>query len=93
MTTGPLTHAELATVIKNCTGVAVDPETLAGSPELTFAELGIESLGVLGIVAALENRYGIQLRDDAEQCQYPEQLRELVTSATGEEASSDASAH
>jgi acyl carrier protein len=73
-------------------GVTVEAETISGQPELTFADLGVESLGVLGVVAALENRYGIRLGADAEQCERPEQLRELITQMTTEEAT-DARAH
>lgn len=88
----PLTYEELATVVRECTGITVDPDAISRQPELTFAELGVESLGMLGIVAALENRYGIRLGADAEQCQRPGQLCELVTS-TMEREVTDAGAH
>lgn len=86
------TFAELAEVIKGCSGVTVEPEVMSKSPELTFEELGVDSLGVLGIVAVLENRYGLRLGADAEDCQRPDQLRALVSTAISREAT-DARTH
>lgn len=92
MSEGPFTYAELAAMIRQCAGVTVAPETMSAQPELTFAELGVESLGVLGVVAAVENRYGVRLGADGEQCERPEQLRALVGQLITEEAT-DARAH
>jgi minimal PKS acyl carrier protein len=87
-----LSYEDLATVIKECAGVTVDAEIISRRPDLSFADLGVESLGVLGIVAALENRYGIRLTGSAQECHRPEQLRDLVTREIGKE-SSDAGTH
>lgn len=91
MSDKPLSYEELAMVIKECAGVTVDAEIISRRPDLTFADLGVESLGVLGIVAALENRYGVRLGADAEQCERPDQLRALFMNVVTE--ASDARAH
>lgn len=91
MSDRPLSYEELAAVIKECAGVTVDASIISRRPDLSFADLGVESLGVLGIVAALENRYGIRLGSDAEQCERPDQLRTLVLDTVSEV--SDARAH
>jgi minimal PKS acyl carrier protein len=79
-------------MIKQCAGVVVDVELMTGQPDLTFEELGVDSLGVLGVLAALENRYGIRMSTDAEQCNRPHQLRALVETTIAREAS-DAGTH
>jgi minimal PKS acyl carrier protein len=92
MSDRPPTHDELAAMIKECAGVTVDPAALSRRPDLTFEELGVDSLGVLGVVAALENRYGIRLAGDTEQSQRPDQLRALVETTIATEAT-DARTH
>jgi minimal PKS acyl carrier protein len=57
MTNGPLTYAELASIIATSAGGTVDATTLESVPS-TFEELGIDSLGVLGVIAELRHRYG-----------------------------------
>lgn len=86
------TDDELVMLIKKCAGVTVDTEAMSRRPDPTFLELGVDSLGVLGIAAALENRYGIRLGAEAEQCAGPQQLRTLVGNAITEE-DNDASTH
>jgi minimal PKS acyl carrier protein len=88
----PPTYHELADIVRNCTGVTVDAEAMSRQPDLTFDELGVDSLGVMGVAAALENRYGIRLGADAEQCQRPQQLRALVETTMAREVT-DARAH
>lgn len=80
MSDGSPTYEDIVALIQRCAGVTVAAETISHQPEVTFAELGVDSLGVLGVAAALENQYGIQLAD-AGQCERPQQLRALVTSA------------
>jgi len=86
MSDGAPTYEDLVALIQKCAGVTVNAETMSRQPDLTFAELGVDSLGVLGVAAALENQYGIRLGVDAEQCERPQQLRALVTSAIAKEA-------
>lgn len=79
------TYEELGALIQRCAGVTVDAEAMSRQPDLTFAELGVDSLGVLGVAAALENQYGVRLAVDAEQCERPQQLHALVTNAIAKE--------
>lgn len=81
------TDDELVALIKKCAGVTVDPEAITRQPDPTFLELGVDSLGVLGLTAALENRYGIRLSAEAEQCESPQQLRTLIGAAIAKEDS------
>ncbi|MFJ1755075.1 acyl carrier protein [Kitasatospora sp. NPDC088134] len=55
-----ITYEELATLIKTRAGVAVTVDDLA-APGRMFLDLGVDSLGVLGVLADLENRYGVSL--------------------------------
>lgn len=76
----PLTYDELATLIKNLAGVTVDPAALA-DPEATFEELGVDSLGLLGVVGEVQNRWGIPIADGAEMSKTPEQFLEAVNAS------------
>lgn len=55
----------LGKVVQRKTGIAVDTAALATQPA-TVSELGIDSLGWLGVVGELENEYALAL-DDAGQ--------------------------
>jgi minimal PKS acyl carrier protein len=46
-----------------------------------FAEFGLDSLGLLGIVGELENRHGRALPTDAERCKSPRAFLDLVNGA------------
>ena len=46
-----------------------------------FDVLGIDSLGLLGIVGELENRYGTPMPPDAEKCKSPKQFLAQVNGA------------
>lgn len=61
----PLSLPELGELVLAGTGVEADTAALAAAPA-TVEELGIDSLGWLGVVTQLENRYGIDLGDAAE---------------------------
>ncbi|MER5551884.1 acyl carrier protein [Streptomyces sp. NPDC002793] len=76
--TARLTYEELATLMKNGAGLTVDPSQMASRPESAFDEYGLDSLGLLGIVAALENRYGHPLPVDADRCKTPGEFLDLV---------------
>uniref|UniRef100_UPI0028DCAF2D phosphopantetheine-binding protein n=1 Tax=Streptomyces stackebrandtii TaxID=3051177 RepID=UPI0028DCAF2D len=43
--------------------------------------LDLDSLGLLGIVGEVENRYGVALPTDAERCKTPAEFLGLVNSA------------
>ena len=73
-----LTYAELAALMERRAGLTIDPlqlELRSGSP---FADFGLDSLGLLGIVGALENEYGATIPADADACRTPAELLTLV---------------
>ncbi|MDF3144316.1 MULTISPECIES: acyl carrier protein [unclassified Streptomyces] len=76
-----LTVGELATLMKQAAGVTVDPHDLESRADSTFAEFGLDSLGLLGIVGELENRHGRVLPTDAERCKSPRAFLDLVNGA------------
>ncbi|MFE7751225.1 acyl carrier protein [Streptomyces sp. NPDC057428] len=76
--TAQLTYEELAGLMKNGAGLTVDPAVMADRPGSAFDEYGLDSLGLLGIVAALENRYGHPLPVDADRCKTPREFLDLV---------------
>ncbi|MEU9112525.1 acyl carrier protein [Streptomyces sp. NPDC048483] len=76
--TAELTFDELASLMKSAAGLTVDPKDLAGRPGVTFAEFGLDSLGLLGIVGELENRLGRPLPNDAERSKTPHDFLDLV---------------
>ncbi|OPC78382.1 curamycin polyketide synthase [Embleya scabrispora] len=76
---GPLTHEELAALMKSCAGVTADPEQLR-RPDATFDEFGLDSLGLLGIVSELERRYQFPLGADVDQCKTPHEFLETTNS-------------
>ncbi|MEU9127906.1 acyl carrier protein [Kitasatospora sp. NPDC048540] len=75
-----LTHEELAALIKSRAGITVDPAAI-GHPEATFDEFGVDSLGLLGIVGELENRYGTQIAPGAEMSKTPQQFLDAVNAS------------
>lgn len=80
MITTEVTVDELAVLMKKAAGITVDPQELkqaAGSP---FDYFGLDSLGLLGIVGELENRYGLSLPPDSERCKSPREFLDLVNS-------------
>ncbi|MGG7575347.1 acyl carrier protein [Streptomyces sirii] len=76
--TAQLTLDELASLMKSAAGLTVDPKDLANRADLTFAEFGLDSLGLLGIVGELENRHGRPMPTDAERCKTPRDFLALV---------------
>ncbi|MEU1407689.1 acyl carrier protein [Streptomyces sp. NPDC005728] len=75
-----ITVEELAALMKQAAGVTVDPESLLEQGEAGFDALGVDSLGLLGIVGELENRHGTPMPPDAERCKTPRQFLDLVNS-------------
>ncbi|MFE0192563.1 acyl carrier protein [Streptomyces sp. NPDC059008] len=76
--TAQLTLDELASLMKSAAGLTVDPKDLANRADLSFAEFGLDSLGLLGIVGELENRHGRPMPTDAERCKTPRDFLALV---------------
>ncbi|ELS56561.1 acyl carrier protein [Streptomyces viridochromogenes] len=76
-----VTVEELATLMKKAAGVTVDPRDLERRADAPFADFGLDSLGLLGIVGELENRHGRALPTDAERCKSPRAFLDLVNGA------------
>ncbi|GLF97871.1 acyl carrier protein [Streptomyces yaizuensis] len=79
--TEPVTPEELAGLMRQNAGIQVEPTDLADRPDTSFEEYGLDSLGLLGIVAALENRHGITMPQDAEKCPTPRAFLDLVNTS------------
>ncbi|MDK1348158.1 acyl carrier protein [Streptomyces sp. 378] len=78
--TDRITVEELAELMKKCAGAPVTPEELRRDGA-DFESMGVDSLGLLGIVGELENRYGTPMPTDAERSKTPRQFLDLVNSA------------
>ncbi|MDX2528362.1 acyl carrier protein [Streptomyces europaeiscabiei] len=76
-----ITVEELSELMKKAAGVTVTPEELKQRIESGFDVIGIDSLGLLGIVGELENRYGTPMPPDAEKSRSPRQFLEQVNGA------------
>ncbi|MET8814029.1 phosphopantetheine-binding protein [Streptomyces sp. NPDC004549] len=76
-----ITEEELAALMKKAAGITVAPQVLRERPETPFETLGLDSLGLLGIVGELENRHSVPMPPDAERCKTPKQFLDLVNSA------------
>jgi minimal PKS acyl carrier protein len=76
-----ITVEELSELMKKAAGVTVAPQDLQQRSDSGFDALGIDSLGLLGIVGELENRYGTPMPPDAEKSKSPRQFLELVNGA------------
>lgn len=75
-----ITVEELAALMKKAAGVTVSPQQLQEKPDTGFDVLGVDSLGLLGIVGELENSHGMALPPDAERCRTPRAFLDLVNS-------------
>ncbi|MDX2853048.1 MULTISPECIES: acyl carrier protein [Streptomycetaceae] len=76
-----LTYGELAALMKSSAGITVEAGLLVGHPETPFAEYGLDSLGLLGIVGALENDRGIPIAGDADSCKTPGAFMDVVNTS------------
>ncbi|MFI9150331.1 acyl carrier protein [Streptomyces sp. NPDC053367] len=76
-----ITVEELAELMKKAAGVTVPSEELQQSLDTGFDTFGVDSLGLLGIVGELENRYGAAMPPDAERSKTPRQFLDQVNSA------------
>ena len=75
---GPVTYDELADLMKSRAGTPVQAQDLARRSESTFAEFELDSLGLLGIVSELENRYACSIGNEPESCKTPAAFLALV---------------
>lgn len=73
-----VTLEDLSELMKKAAGVTVAPQELRQRCDSGFDTLGIDSLGLLGIVGELENRHGTPMPPDAERCKTPRQFLNLV---------------
>ncbi|MGW5213593.1 MULTISPECIES: acyl carrier protein [unclassified Streptomyces] len=80
MITTEVTFDELAALMKKAAGITVDPEDLRQAAESPFDSFGLDSLGLLGIVGELENRYSGSFPPDSERCRTPREFLDLVNS-------------
>nr|Q02570.1 RecName: Full=Curamycin polyketide synthase acyl carrier protein; Short=ACP [Streptomyces cyaneus]CAA44382.1 Acyl Carrier Protein [Streptomyces cyaneus] len=74
-----VTVEELATLMKKAAGVTVDPRDLERRAN-GFADFGLDSLGLLGIVGELENRYARALHRRGT-CKSPRAFLDVVNGA------------
>ncbi|GGZ82118.1 acyl carrier protein [Streptomyces echinoruber] len=79
--TNEVTLEELAALMKRVAGVNVDPARLREQADAGFDTFGLESLGLLGIVAELEQRYGRALPEQTERCKTPAEFLSQVNGA------------
>lgn len=78
--TAQITVEELSGLMKKAAGVTVAPTELEKQADVAFDVLGVDSLGLLGIVGELENRHGTPMPPDAERCRTPRQFLDLINS-------------
>ncbi|MEI5527053.1 acyl carrier protein [Streptomyces brasiliscabiei] len=76
-----ITVEELSQLMRKAAGVTVPPGELEEHLDSEFGTLGIDSLGLLGIVGELENRYGTPMPADTEKCRSPRDFLDQVNSA------------
>ncbi|MEV5436476.1 acyl carrier protein [Streptomyces sp. NPDC052682] len=79
--THQVTYEDLAALMKRTAGVHVEPADLEARAAEGFDSFGLDSLGLLGIVAELEKRYGAGLPEQVERCKTPEAFLAMVNDA------------
>ncbi|MFE2432638.1 acyl carrier protein [Streptomyces sp. NPDC059373] len=67
--------------MKSSAGITVDPQRLTSSPDTPFADYGLDSLGLLGIVGELENRRGVSITGEADSCKTPGAFMKVVNTS------------
>jgi minimal PKS acyl carrier protein len=70
------TLAELAILLTAGTGAQVDPASIDAST--TFDDIGVDSLGLLGVVTTIERGRGVVLPDDVQQVEQVTQFVAVV---------------
>lgn len=72
-------YQELADLMKAKAGVTIDPAVLERSPDASWATYELDSLGLLGVIVALEEAYGFSLDTAAQAARTPRELVDIVT--------------
>jgi aromatase len=80
------TRAQLSEIVKTVAGVQIDAAQVEQDPSVTFEELGVDSLGLLGVLAAIERQYGFRIHADIEDCRTFADLEAIVARAASAEA-------
>ncbi|ONI88817.1 hypothetical protein ALI22I_17750 [Saccharothrix sp. ALI-22-I] len=73
-----LSPNDLAALISRCTGVTVTGEQVTDS-DRTFDDLGVDSLGLMGVLAELQRNHGMSRDVDMQPDQSPLELLNLVS--------------
>ncbi|MGW2329647.1 acyl carrier protein [Streptomyces sp. NPDC001700] len=76
-----LSYGDLASLMKRCAGLTVDPELMRTRPHSTFEEYGLDSLGLLAIVGELENNYGTPIEPGAESAKTPGDFLDVINTS------------
>jgi aromatase len=77
------TRAELSETVKTVAGVEIDAGQLQQNPQVTLEELGVDSLGLLGVFSAIERQYGIEIHADIDDCKTFADLEAIIRQAAG----------
>jgi aromatase len=75
------TRAELTETVKTVAGVEIDAGQLQQDPQVTLDELGVDSLGLLGVFSAIERQYGIEIHADIDDCKTFADLEAIIRQA------------
>lgn len=73
-----LSPNDLAALISRCTGVTVTGEQVT-DPRRSFDDLGVDSLGLMGVLAELQRNHGMSRDVDMQPDQSPQELLSLLT--------------
>jgi minimal PKS acyl carrier protein len=77
---GPFTYEELADLMKACAGISADAMEMEARDDATFADFGLDSLGLMAVASEIEHQYGTPLGVRAERCKTPAEFVALVNS-------------
>ncbi|MCG8927355.1 acyl carrier protein [Lentzea sp. CC55] len=72
-----LSPDDLAALISRCTGVPVTGEQVT-DPGHTFDDLGVDSLGLMGVLSELQRHHGVPKDADLRPHQSPRELLALL---------------
>jgi minimal PKS acyl carrier protein len=72
-----LSPDDLAALISRCTGVPVTGEQVT-DPDRTFDDLGVDSLGLMGVLAQLQRDHGVSRDAELRPHQSPRELLALL---------------
>ncbi|MEV8441653.1 acyl carrier protein [Actinosynnema sp. NPDC051121] len=72
-----LSANDLAALISRCTGVTVTADQVT-DPQRTFDDLGVDSLGLLGVIGELQRNHGMSRDVDMQPDRSPRELLSLL---------------